>query len=89
MFSVPFMAVGSRGALEPDRTGCTSNGYSFKGTYVRGLGILNKELPDRPYSAHLDRQAATLYENQRSARRYVTTTSLRPKHPTECERTRI
>lgn len=59
MFSVPFMAVGSRGALEPDRTGCTSNGYSFKGTYVRGLGILNKELPDRPYSAHLDRQAAT------------------------------
>ncbi|MFJ1550521.1 hypothetical protein [Streptomyces sp. NPDC088246] len=58
------MAVGSRGALEPDGTGCTSNGYSFKGACVRVLGILSKELADRPYSAHLDRRTATLYENQ-------------------------
>ncbi|SFE06151.1 Glycosyl hydrolase family 76 [Actinacidiphila alni] len=51
---------------EPDGTGCVSNGDSFKGEYIRGLGILNKELSDHPYSDYLDGQAATLKAKDRN-----------------------
>ncbi|WP_329307557.1 glycoside hydrolase family 76 protein [Streptomyces sp. NBC_01260] len=52
---------------EPDGTGCTSDGDSFKGAYARGLGILDKELADHPYSGYLDRQAGTLYARNRNS----------------------
>ncbi|WP_435126653.1 MULTISPECIES: glycoside hydrolase family 76 protein [Streptomycetaceae] len=52
---------------EPDGTGCTSNGDSFKGEYARGLGLLNKQLADHPYSSYLKAQAATLHAKDRDA----------------------
>ncbi|WP_285100506.1 glycoside hydrolase family 76 protein [Promicromonospora sp. MEB111] len=46
---------------------CHSDGASFKGAYVRGLGKLNAYLADRPYGAYLDRQADAAYGNDRDA----------------------
>lgn len=50
-----------------EQAGCDVNGPSFKGIYVRNLGQLNRELADHPYSDYLADQAATAYENNRTA----------------------
>ncbi|MET9494500.1 glycoside hydrolase family 76 protein [Streptomyces sp. NPDC006552] len=46
--------------------GCTGDGPSFKGAYVRGLGALNRGLPDRPYGAALTRWATSAYDHDRN-----------------------
>ncbi len=46
---------------------CTGDGPSFKGAYVRGLGVLNRRLSDRPYSAALTRWANSAYDRNRNA----------------------
>lgn len=46
---------------------CNSDGASFKGAYVRGLGKLNAALGDRPYGGYLDRQADAAYGNARES----------------------
>lgn len=46
---------------------CTGDGPSFKGAYVRGLGKLNRQLPDHPYATAINRWANSAYDRNRNA----------------------
>ena len=50
-----------------EATGCSIDGPSFKGIYVRNLGELNRVLDDHPYSDYLTKQATTAYEKNRTS----------------------
>ncbi|WP_225824070.1 glycoside hydrolase family 76 protein [Streptomyces naphthomycinicus] len=45
---------------------CTGDGPSFKGAYVRGLGRLNTQLGDHPYTGTLANWANTAYTRDRN-----------------------
>lgn len=44
---------------------CAGDAEEFKGSFVQALGVLDRAVPDHPYSAYLTRQAATLYADDR------------------------
>lgn len=46
---------------------CTGDGPSFKGAYVRGLGSLNRQLADHPYTTVLGNWANAAYASDRDA----------------------
>jgi predicted alpha-1,6-mannanase (GH76 family) len=48
---------------EPDQ--CSGDGVSFKGAFIRGLGVLNAAI-GRPYDAYLRRQADSAYSRDRT-----------------------
>lgn len=45
---------------------CTGDGPGFKGAYVRGLGALNRQLSDHPYTPALTRWANSAYDHDRN-----------------------
>lgn len=46
---------------------CGGDVPSFKGSFVRNLGELNRYLPDRPYTTWLQNQANSIWDNNRNA----------------------
>ncbi len=61
-------ALHDHGVLtEPcEKTGCSIDGPSFKGIYIRNLGELNRALADHPYTDYITTQASTAYDNDRT-----------------------
>ncbi|WP_093782695.1 glycoside hydrolase family 76 protein [Actinacidiphila guanduensis] len=61
--------LSSNGVLREPGEGdsCTGDGPSFKGAYVRGLGHLNAQLSDHPYSSVLTTWANSAYAHDRNA----------------------
>ncbi|MBP2337545.1 putative alpha-1,6-mannanase (GH76 family) [Saccharothrix coeruleofusca] len=67
--STTAQALHANGVLrEPcEPANCEPDGPSFKGIYARSLGVLNRVLADRPYTAYLTRQANTAHAANRTA----------------------
>jgi predicted alpha-1,6-mannanase (GH76 family) len=49
-----------------EKSGCSIDGPSFKGIYVRNLGLLNRALDDHPYTDYLVAQATVAADNDRT-----------------------
>lgn len=52
---------------EANNGDCGGDGPTFKGVYVRNLGELNAALSGRPYQDFLQKQATTVYQDDRTA----------------------